>query len=307
MAAAENKTSGPVAAHDTRPAPDAVVAGVDGSPHDEVVVRWAAAEAVSLDRSLHLQYVVSVEPTMLAGDPYLPVADLPDIVTQPAEQALQRAVDAGLPDQRPTTVTVGARSGSVTGVLVDLAREASVIVLGGGGRPGTRFLGSTALSVTAHAENPVVVLPDVLGTPRGEVVVGVDGSAHSVVAARHGIDFARRHGLSVLLLATWTTEIVDGAVVTTPGEPDWLVVQERYHEMATRVLDRAGGAEGVALEIEVRRGAPAATLLERAEGADLLVLGSRGRGGFTSMLLGSTTKRVLEGAGGPVAVVHARG
>lgn len=306
MAATENTTGGVVAATDTRPAPGAVIAGVDGTPHDEVVVRWAAAEAVSLDRPLHLQYVVGVEPSLLAGDPYLPVASLPDDVTEPAQRALQQAVDAGLQETQPSSVSVGARTGSVTGVLVDLAREASVVVLGGGGRPGTPFLGSTALSITAHAENPVVVLPDVLDTPRGEVVVGVDGSAHSVAATRHGIDFARRHGLALRLVATWTMEIVDGAVVTTPGEPDWEAVQERYRDTARRVLERAGGAEGVPVEIEVHRGAPAATLLERANGADLLVLGSRGRGGFASMLLGSTTKRVLEGATGPVAVVHAR-
>ena len=287
-------------------APDgAVIVGVDGQEHDSTVVTWAADEAASLGRPLHLQEVVDLGISLMAGEGYLPMTSLPADTLEGEASTLARAAQVARARQPELAVTASSVPGSVAGVLVEMSRSATAIVVGGGGEPSRPFVGSTALSVAAHAQCPAVVLPDQLTGASGRVVVGVDGSKQSGAAVDYALSYAARHGATLRCVVAWSVEVVDGAVVTEPGTPEWDAVETKHRALVERVLaDRRTAFPDVPVEIEIRRGKAATALLEAAQGADLLVVGSRGRGGFTGMLLGSVSKRVLEGSTMPVAVLH---
>src|SRR5699024_8798009 len=104
---------------------------------------------------------------------------------------------------------------------------------------------------------------------------------------------------------TWNVEVENGVVVTEPGSAEWETVDRRYRDMAERTIaaDREAHPE-IDVTVEVHHGRAADVLVEVAQGADLLVVGSRGRGGFRGMLLGSVSQRVLGRATCPVGVLH---
>ena len=139
----------------------------------------------------------------------------------------------------------------------------------------------------------------------GRVVVGIDGSEHSRLAFQHALDAAALRGRTVTTVTSWNVEVENGVVVTEPGSPEWEAVDARYRAMAERTIAEARAAHpDITVEVEVRHGRAADSLVEVAEGADLLLVGSRGRGGFRGMLLGSVSQRVLALATCPVAVLH---
>lgn len=296
--------SGRTAPEDAAPE-GAVVVGIDGQDHDATVVDWAVEEAAILGRPLHVQEVVDLGISLMAGEGYLPMTSLPADSVDGEHTALAAAAERARSRQPEVAVTVSSAPGSVAGVLVALSETASLLVVGGGGKPGRPFLGSTALSIVAHARCATVVVPDEPTAPTGKVVVGVDGSRASHAAAEYAMAYAERRGASVMCLVCWSVEVVDGCVVTTPGSAEWQQVEERHHAMVERVLaDLRSRHPDVDVDIVVRRGAPAAQLIEHAQDAELIAVGSRGRGGFAGMLLGSTSKRVLSDSSCPVAVMR---
>ena len=156
-----------------------------------------------------------------------------------------------------------------------------------------------------HADCPVILVPEGSGGGPARVIVGVDGSSHSQAATRAALDVARHAAVPVTVVIAWHVEVVDGVVVTEPGSPEWQAVDQRYREMAERTIaeDRAAHPD-IDVTVEVLHGRAADSLVKIAEGADLLLVGSRGRGGFRGLLLGSVTQRVLALATCPVAVLH---
>jgi nucleotide-binding universal stress UspA family protein len=158
-----------------------------------------------------------------------------------------------------------------------------------------------------HAACPVVVVGEDAGNPVGPVVVGVDGSQHSVEAARVAGDEAARRRVRLLVVTTWWLEVVDGIVVTEEGTPQWEQVEARHRDMLDEVLAPVREAHpDLDIEIVLRNERPVAALLELSAGAGILVVGTRGRGGFAGMALGSVSHKVLQRASVPVAVVRAR-
>lgn len=133
------------------------------------------------------------------------------------------------------------------------------------------------------------------------IVVGVDGSANGLEALRWAVDEAARRGAVVEAVNAWTVPFVEGypyaGVRLEPGE---------LEQASTAVLDEAVAALGD-VEVEIQKvprcGSPASVLVEAAKGADLLVVGSRGRGGFTGLLLGSVSQQVSHHAPCPVVIV----
>jgi nucleotide-binding universal stress UspA family protein len=137
-----------------------------------------------------------------------------------------------------------------------------------------------------------------------EIVVGVDGSARSTTALRWAAELAARSGRRVRAVGSW--QYPAGSALPTSDAA--LDDPEAMDRMVRRTLDRAVGdgvPEGVPVEREVVRGPAPMALLPRAEHprADLLVVGSRGLGGFSGLLLGSVSRQCLEHAQGPVVVV----
>ncbi len=139
----------------------------------------------------------------------------------------------------------------------------------------------------------------------GTIVVGVDGSESSQQALRFAIAEARLRQASVKTVLAWALPFSGGA--TTGMLPAQLAdfQAEAEHSLDAAVVE-AGGAEDVALEQVVVEGSAGRALIEAAEGAELLVVGSRGRGGFKGLLLGSVSQQCAHHAPCPVVIVPHR-
>lgn len=123
------------------------------------------------------------------------------------------------------------------------------------------------------------------------IVVGVDGSPGSQRALAWALEEAALRDAGVRLLCALTSQPAD--------------FPEDATGMLARVLQEAGGAPGVSVERVARYGSPAALLVEESEEADLIVVGSRGRGGFAGLLLGSVSQQTVQHAQCPVVVIPA--
>lgn len=293
---------------DTLTPPGAVVAAIDGSHRDPAVLDWAAAEAVSVGAPLHVVHAVDLGTPLSAYGELLTSPDIVDKVEQEsvrvAEEARQRVV-ASHPE---LPVTTALPTGAPAGGLLNAADGARLLVVGSARKTKAEriVLGTTSLSVVAHSPCPVVLVPDdaeISGD--GRVVVGIDGSEHSRLAFEYALEAATLRGKAITTVTSWNVEVVGGVVVTEPGSPEWETVDARYREMAesTVAVMRAAHPD-IDVTVEVHHGRAADMLVEVAQGCDLLVIGSRGRGGFRGMLLGSVSQRVLSRATVPVAVLH---
>lgn len=294
--------------HDSPTPADAVVAALDGSRRDDAVIDWASAEAVALSAPLHLVHAVDLGTPLSAYGELLTSPDIVDRIEQESTRVVTEA-RARVESARPgLPVTTALPTGSPSGALLAAADGARVLVVGSArkNRAERVVLGTTSMSVVAHAPCPVVLVPENASTTGdGRVVVGIDGSEHSKLAFRHALDAAAYRGKTVTTVTSWNVEVENGVVVTEPGTPEWESVDGRYRAMAERTIaaDREAHPE-ITVTVEVHHGRAADTLVDIAEGADLLLVGSRGRGGFRGMLLGSVSQRVLALATCPVAILH---
>jgi nucleotide-binding universal stress UspA family protein len=198
--------------------------------------------------------------------------------------------------------------------LLKSAQDAELLVVGSRGYSGVAslFLGSVAQRVASHATCPVVVVPPTsqeAAARRGRVVVGVDGSEHAAAALRFALVEAER--LRAELVAVYAWQAPDAPVDPfTVLQADVAVDREqqvaRAREWLLRTVDEARTplTQRVPVRVETPEKHPAAALLDEGADADLIVVGSRGRGGFTGLLLGSVSQQVLNHAVVPVAVVR---
>jgi nucleotide-binding universal stress UspA family protein len=286
----------------TRP----VVVGVDGSDSALAAVRWAAVEADRRAAPLRLVTAFPWTRETVVGNPVLGERYRDELMARAerhiadARVAAERAVPA-LPVSPATVV------GSPIGVLGAEARDAQLLVLGTRGLGGLTGLlvGSVAVGLAAQAACPVVVV-------RGEdrdpfspepVVVGVDGSPNSGAALGFAFDAAADRKVPLVAVHTWADPVFDpqvGALV------DWAAVDEDQRALLSQRL--AGWTEKypeVPLTQLVVHDGAGRTLVELSKNAQLVVVGSRGRGNFTGLVLGSVSHAVLHGSRCPVAVVRA--
>ncbi|WP_433672630.1 universal stress protein [Nocardia sp. CA-136227] len=276
-----------------------IVVGVDASESALDAVRWAAVDAALRGAPLHL--VFAVPPVADAPLDESPVRLLHDRLRDTAQAALDNAAeiarkavgDRPVPDIRTFLVDEPA----VT-VLSGLAETAYFVVVGVRGMSAYHrsLLGSVSTGVARHAQGPVVVVPG--GTePISDrpVVVGVDGSAHSVRALEIAFDEASRRAVPLLAVHVW--EELSG---DTRSHADAV-------ELLAGMLERnAAEFPGVEVKTLVMEGHPARILLDAAAGAQLLVVGSHGTRGYPGMALGSTGHALLHGSECPIALVRLR-
>jgi nucleotide-binding universal stress UspA family protein len=138
------------------------------------------------------------------------------------------------------------------------------------------------------------------------VVVGVDGSASSLRAVDFAFDEAARRATRLVAVHSWWIEVVEGMVVTTPGSPQWQLAAERMHaDVAESLAGHRERYPEVDVEMRMVNDHPVDALVSASGDAALLVVGSRGRGGFAGLLLGSVSRGALTRASCPVAVVPA--
>lgn len=284
-----------------------IVVGVDGSPTSDVAVVWAARDAAMRHVALT---VVHVAPALSVTWSLTPApADLAKWQVSEGKQILADAVkraheavgpDGGLKVSTELSVAVTVPA------LVDLTKEAEMIVVGsrGVGAFGASLLGSVSSGLVRHAHCPVAVIRDEISVKphpaQLPVLVGIDGSPTSELATAIAFDEASRRGVELVALHAWS----DWGNYEVPGLDRGILEQEEEEVLAERL---AGWQEHYP-DVTVRRivvcGRPGRLLVEESEKAQLVVIGSHGRGGFAGMLLGSVSSTVLQSAGVPVVVAR---
>ncbi len=144
-----------------------------------------------------------------------------------------------------------------------------------------------------------------LGRNGGRIVVGVDGSESSMAALRWAIRQARLTGSSVDAVTTWQVPSCYGLAPIADGGMDFAGEAKK---ILAEALDEVAGADsGMVIRPSVVEGHPADALVWTARGADLLVVGSRGHGGFAAALLGSVSHYCVQHASCPVLVIRETG
>lgn len=288
----------------------AVVVGIGNSDRDAECLSWAGSSAQRSGSPLHILHAHDLGAELSAIDPVAgntislgPEGDIGNasLLDETLAAARERwpdvAVTGSLPFARPEQA------------LIDASRVARLVVVGAARANALHRLGigRPSLAAAMHASCPVVIVPQgARADAEGPVVVGIDGSSHSVAAAERAFWIAELRKVPLVAVTTWNVEVVDGLVVTTPGTDAWNQVEAKYRAVAERVVEplRAQHPD-VDCAVEVVRGVPAKVLVERSADAGLLVMGTRGRGGFAGMLLGSQSHKVLETAASPVMLVRA--
>jgi nucleotide-binding universal stress UspA family protein len=281
-----------------------VVVGVDGSPASRVAVDWAARDAALRDLPLTVVNVYSPASAQTWIDVALPF-DAVDFEKGRSAETLadaQAVVDEACPDLVVHTKSV---FGSPVGTLVEFSRSADLVVVGGTGKSAVAraLLGSVSTGLVHHAHCPVAVIHDedpVAGNPAEKpVAVGVDGSPASEKAVELAFAEASLRGVDLVAVHTWHDVDYEFPDVK------WTDLRPRGERILSERL--AGWCErypDVTVNRVLVRDRPAHQLLEQGRSAQLLVVGSRGRGGFTGMLLGSVSTAVVQAARMPVIVAR---
>jgi nucleotide-binding universal stress UspA family protein len=284
-----------------------IVVGVDGSEDSIRAARWAVDEARLRGRPVELVHAYTWPV------PVMPLAPPPSDWT---ETSLRQAAEALLTDALAKVraddvpVTGAARAGPAPYTLLDASQRAEMVVVGHRGRGGfaNLLLGSVAATVAAHAQSPVAVVRPYAEEPSrgGLVLVGADGSPGSGLAVGFAFEEAERRGATVGVMRSWRPpKQFWGGDVRPPGHvhPDELESAEArsLQDWVRPWRDRHPQVE-VRWMLTVER--PAAALVEAAREASLVVVGSRGHGGFAGLLLGSVSQQVINHAPGPVVVVR---
>ncbi|TPG32694.1 universal stress protein [Mycolicibacterium hodleri] len=285
-----------------------VVVGVDGSPSSDAAVEWAAREAASRRVPLTLAYVQPL-PLEMAWPVPLVAAESSVQQTRFGDEIVRRAhaiaVDlAG--ECGPVKLECEVSLGPIVPTLVDLSKGADVIVVGcrGEGPVDRLLLGSVSSGLLHHARCPVAVIHDeaAAAPPRGDapVLVCIDGSPASETATAIAFEEASRRAVRLHALHVWS----DWSHFELPGYEVSTAAMQAQLALAERLAGWQERYPDVIIDRIVACGHPAEVILSQADSAQLVVIGSHGRGGFAGMLLGSVSTAVAESATIPVIVAR---
>ncbi|WP_308331875.1 universal stress protein [Terracoccus luteus] len=289
----------------------AIAVGYDGGVSSRVALAWATREARVARRAVHLVHMIAWPEDIVVN---LAIDEDDDETTAAGVAYVRRHA----PD---VDVSCETRTGNAAGRLLRLSERASTVVVGGHGHHASRavLVGATAPQVAAHSRCAVIVVPDEPGDPSDQdgvedvdrpprrVAVGIDGSESCSGAIEFAFDRASRIGSGLTAVACWWWQEGGAYLAGAEGygwDPD-------LHDRELRLVSEqlAGWSEKYP-DVDVRtvlvHGNAVSVLTEEADRAELLVLGTRGRGGFAGLLLGSVSLRVMTGAHRPVAIVPSR-
>jgi nucleotide-binding universal stress UspA family protein len=282
-----------------------VVVGVSGSKSSREAVRWAADDAARRHVPLQIVHALFTPLDHGPGLSYGP-ADFGRLESEGLRllETAQRQATELAPDIEVSTELIRAPKGPA---LIDRSKAAQMIVIGGRAQRALSrgMLGSLGSALTRHAHCPVAVLhfsandPWDLSRPRRAVVVGVDGSDNSNPAIEIAFEEASLRDAKVVALHAWSQD----SHYLHVG--DWDAVETAEQALLAESL--AGFAErypDVPVERIIVESQPFRHLYDFSKDAELLVVGSHGRGGFAGMTLGSTSQALLNAVSCPMIVAR---
>lgn len=294
-----------------------ILIGFDGSEHAEIALHWGAVEAQSRSLPLTVMTAFTV-PRMISGEGDIPHVPEDSLARRNANEVLEKARQ--LLQDYPGETSFHVEYGDAAGVLVAHSSDAEVAVVGARGRGGFigRILGSVSSALPAHANCPTVVVGPSTPAPQAEgaarytrvderpIAVGMDESRGSKVAALRAAEAAVAQQVPLRLVMA--VPPIDGILLWYPELGSRTEEAERRRrELEDRIQQQAQWLsqhfEHLSITPVVSDGLPAEVLQEETNGAQLTVVGTRGRGGIASTLLGSTSSGVVMHASGPVMVV----
>lgn len=287
-----------------------VVVGVDGSAASRSALEWALAQARARDARLHLvcayelpSYAPEFLPTSTESIPSDERGFLYDSARTMVDELANSVRGQGV------EVTSSLEFGDPTEVLVEISKKVALIVVGGhkrdGGRLADRLLRTVSTAVPSNAYCPTVVIP-AEGTgaylPVEHIVVGVDGSEHAQTALQRAVWEADRWNAKLSVVACVNT----AAATWVPPEAFQEGFLDEVADSVRAQLDEVDEGRDIDVHIHAMEGNPAQVLSEFSKKVDLLIIGTRGRGGFAGLLLGSTSQNVLSQSVCPTLVVPKR-
>ncbi|MEV6926633.1 universal stress protein [Dactylosporangium sp. NPDC051485] len=275
-----------------------IVVGYDGSDEARWAVEWAAAEA---ERTGDRLYIVDAYQVAFPGAYYAAAAEQFEAVREAGEELVAEIVERVR--ERGTGI-------DVTGVAVDAPPATTLLEFGSGGTRllvvGNRgaggltnlLMGSVSQQVATHAGVPVAVVRGRSAAADGPVAVGVDGSASSDVALGLAFDAARARDAELVAIRAYPTPSQAALPADVVVAHERAALEESLAPWRVRYPD-------VKVEALVAPGRAAKVLIGVSHTARLVVVGSRGHGGFAGLLLGSVGQQLMHHAECPVLIAHA--
>jgi nucleotide-binding universal stress UspA family protein len=285
-----------------------IVVGVDGSTASTAAVRWAARSAAMRDIGLTIVH---------GSPPVVPESSLvewtgptPSEVMRAQEEQAQRLIDDAAKTANDTAgglhIQAKAIAAAPVPVLLELSNDAQIVVVGRRGRSSLAgvLLGSVSIAMIHRARCPVAVIHDEspadAASMDAPVLVGIDGSPASELATAIAFDEASWRGVEVVALHAAYDSDPFGI-----HQLEWADVEPKAHEA---LAERLAGWQERYPDVRVRRvvvfDRPAHHLIEQAKTAQVVVVGTRGRGEFTGLLLGSVSAAVVQATRTPVIVAR---
>ena len=279
---------------------------VDGSAASDAAIVWATREAMM--RQLPITLMHAVSPVVVGwpvGQLYTAMPDWQKETGQHALDQARKTLSASRNEPESPEIRTEMVYSSIVPALIEASKDAWMIVAGsqGLGALGRLLLGSVTTALLHHAHCQVAVIhadEDMAPDLNAPVLVGIDGSPASEAAIALAFDEASRRGVELAALHAWS----DVGVFPMLGM-DWRDSEAKGQEI---LAERLAGWQEQYPDVHVKRlifcDKPSRWLLKEAERAQLVVVGSHGRGGFAGMLLGSVSSRVAQSATVPVVVVR---
>ncbi|MGG5174380.1 universal stress protein [Pseudarthrobacter sp. J1763] len=304
-----------------------MVVGVDGSEHGQCALIWAAKEAQRRNKPLHIVTAYSI-PIFAASGLDGGYATIDDGVIRDGAEAILKQALAKVAEYN-IDVDATVENGDASGVLLELSEEAELLVVGTRGRGGFvgRLLGSVSSALPAHAKCITVTVPLRCAPRLGEttedrhvqaeirkdqdiavanrVVVGVDGSEQARVAVLEAAAQAERMGAELQIVCA--VPQYSGTLAWVPAALDReAIFKDIQTQLDAGIAWLKSHFPNLKASTLLKDGSPVEVMVEASREAELVVLGTRGRGGFAGMMLGSTSDGVLHHSKGPVMVVPDR-
>lgn len=299
-------------AKDTTEITDIAVA-VDGSESSAKAIAWAANVASKKKTSVTVVSAYNL-PQFMYAEGMVPPQELYEELAAEAQDKVDAAYQAIKSVDSSIEVRGYVEESTAIDLLLKVSHSAEMIVMGSRGRGGLSglVLGSVSAAVVSHAHCPVVVVRTdshvTEDNKYGAVLVGVDGSEVSRAALQMAFKEAQARKATLRAVHAWSDPALSSSMVgLVQAHRQWEEAIEEEKKLLEKELEPMRREfPDVQVEALSECETPVRALMDKAKDAQLVVVGSHGRGGFAGMLLGSTSRALLQSAPSPLMVVHPR-